>query len=196
MHVIKEKDGPVMETKYNPINSGHEDSNQIGLDYQEFVYKILKEKLHIDIEYYKTKFDQYNIGESKQGFEIKFDGPCTSTKRLSIEIAEKTDGNNLNWIPSGIYRNDNTINHVRGNYGLIYIFSKRLLQILYEKKTYLEDEWPRDYPTVKKFYLPLDHADYYCDKKILIINDNNENKINPIIEDDDNNENDQYWKRF
>jgi hypothetical protein len=157
-----------MEIKYNPNNSGRPDSYGDGIKFEDFVAKVIWEKYGIKIEYYRNKYDQYNKGESKQGFEVKFDGTCIKTERLSIEIAEKTNGNNIDWIDSGIYRKDNTINYIQGNYTIIYIFSKRLLQILHEKNIYEKAEWPKDLPTVKKFYLPFTHADFYCDKKIIL----------------------------
>ena len=153
-----------MEINYRSENSGHEDSGTVGEFYQDFVKDIIWEKLGIKIEYYITQKDQYNKGESLQGWEIKYDQHCGKyySQGVSIEIAEKTKAENLEWVPSGIYRQDNTLIYVQGNEKLIYIFAKRILQLLHLSKRYKERE-PKH--TIKIFYLPYKDADKYCSKK-------------------------------
>lgn len=155
--------------KYNKINSGHSDSFEIGNSFQDFVCLELA-KQNIILQNINSKKFQFEVGENLQGFEIKFDGTCTKTNRLSIEIAEKTDGNNLNWVNSGILRSDNSWLYIQGNYSLFYIFSKNVLKLMNDKRIYEYAEFPFDKPTIKKFYLPFTDADKYCAKKIILKN--------------------------
>jgi hypothetical protein len=163
-------DGKYMETKpaYNSDNSGHEDSYAIGERFQDFVCIELA-KHNIIIQNINIKYFQYNEGENLQGVEIKYDGRCTGdngttpTGRLSIEIAEKTEASNYQFVPSGIYRNDNSWLYIQGNYMNLWIFSKNILQLLHRNGKYEEHELP----TIKKFYLPIDKADLFCAKKLI-----------------------------
>ena len=79
-----------------------------GNAYQEFVADVLEKELSIMLDIYTTKHQQYNIGENKQGIEIKFDDLYKKTGNLYIEIEEKSNPQNPNFVPSGIFRNDNS----------------------------------------------------------------------------------------
>jgi len=158
-----------METNYRISNSGHNDSLETGNKFQDFVCIELS-KDHIILQNINSRKFQYETGENLQGFEIKYDARCTGdngtsqTGRLSIEIAEKTKAENINFVPSGIYRSDNSWLYIQGNYHQFWIFSKKILIMLHKSGRYNEDEMP----TIKKYYLPISHADKYCAKKIVI----------------------------
>jgi hypothetical protein len=132
-----------------------EDSFQEGLDFQEFVAGQLQQKLGTRIDYYTTRDEQYLIGESQQGIEVKLDSRCTETGRLSIEIAEKTRASNWRFVPSGIYRQDNTTIYVQGNYIVFYIFQKARLIELHSVYRNTEAE---KRGTIITYYLPLQVA--------------------------------------
>jgi hypothetical protein len=156
-----------MRPNYRELNSGHKDSFEVGNEFQDFVCMELA-KQNIILQNINSKKFQFEVGENLQGFEIKYDSRCTgdngtvATNRLSIEIAEKTRAENSDFIPSGIYRNDNSWLYIQGNYMNFWIFSKNLLQKLHNSGRYEESELP----TVKKFYLPIADADKYCSKKV------------------------------
>lgn len=158
-----------MKPNYNLNNSGHCDSFEIGNEFQDFVCIELA-KQSIILQNINSKKFQFNVGENLQGFEIKYDARCTGdrntspTGQLSIEIGEKTDANNANFIPSGIYRNDNSWLYIQGNYMNFWIFSKKILQGLHKSGRYNE----HILPTIQKFYLPIVDADKYCAKKIIL----------------------------
>jgi len=158
-----------MKPNYSQNNSGHNDSFEIGNEFQDFVCMELA-KQNIILQNINSKKFQFEVGENLQGFEIKYDSRCTGdsgstpTNRLSIEIAEKTKAANPVYISSGIYRNDNSWLYIQGNYMCFWIFSKNLLQKLHQSGRYEEHELP----TVKKFYLPLLDADKYCAKKVIL----------------------------
>ena len=159
-----------MEIKYSSNNSGHENSFEVGNSFQDFVCLELS-KRNIVIQNINSKKFQFETGENLQGFEIKYDARCTgdnntiATGRLSIEIAEKTKAENLNYVPSGIYRDDNSWLYIQGNYMQFWVFGKKILRLLHDTGRYKEHELP----TVRKFYLPLQDADKYCDVKIEIL---------------------------
>jgi len=95
-----------------------------GTDFQDHVKRILFEKYCLSLDF--TEQDgQYNIGETLQGFEVKYDMKFKDTGNLWIEVCEKTDPNNNDWVDSGIKRNDNTWIYIIGDYDTLYVFSKK-----------------------------------------------------------------------
>jgi hypothetical protein len=152
-----------MAINYPERNSGHKNSFEIGNEFQDFVCIELA-KDGIILQNINSKKFQFEKGENLQGFEIKFDNTHTKTKRLSIEIAEKRKGENINFVDSGIYRKDNTWLYIQGNYELFFIFPVNYLRQLHKSGRYKTDEYPRDLPTIKKFYLPWSDCVKYCCK--------------------------------
>lgn len=138
-----------------------------GLYFQDYVVELLYE-IGLPIISYSSKEFQQLIGENKAGIEIKYDQKFRNTGNLYIEIAEKSNPNNLNFVPSGIYRNDNTWLYIIGDEKTIFIFSKKLLVQLHKTKKYKEVQ----IETSKGYLLPLQDADKYSAKII-----NNEAKI-------------------
>jgi len=151
-----------MRSQYIEKNSGHKDSFQVGLEYQDFVFEQLARQLGMVFTPYTSYSYQKDKGESLQGVEIKLDARMVETKQLSIEVAEKSKEGNYEFIPSGIYCEDNTWLYVQGNYDVIFIFCKKYLRRLHQSGKYQEHELP----TIKKFYLPIDHAFKICTKVI------------------------------
>ena len=175
-----------MAINYNEENSGHSDSFEVGSRFQDFVCIKLAED-NVILQNINSKKFQYETGENLQGFEIKYDsnvssclgsleanekandGPAIFTKRsgtcrLSIEIAEKTKAENEHFVPSGIYRGDNSWLYIQGNYHQFWVFSVKMLRLLHKSNRYEESTKP----TVKSFYLPIADADRFCAKKIII----------------------------
>ena len=130
---------------------------EVGAKFLDFVMETLN-KHQIIFQPYTSRQMQYYKGESVQGWEVKLDNRFTDTGRLSIEIAEKTARGNSNWIPSGIYRNDNTCGYIQGNYQYFYFFHKDDLINLHKTRRYIEDEYNG---TIRKYYLPISDADKY-----------------------------------
>ena len=109
-----------------------------GLQFQDFITDILLKELGISLSTYSSQKYQNLKGENKQGFEIKFDDKYKDTGNVYIEVAEKSNPLNENFISSGIYRNDNTWLYLIGDYKEIFIFSKKHLKLMYESKKYKE----------------------------------------------------------
>lgn len=143
-----------MDTRHDPKypNAKSATSFQDGLEFQDFVCTKLAEH-GIILQNLSSRKYQYEVGENLQGFEIKMDNRCSETKRLSIEVAEKTrDDPVLPWTPSGICREDNSWLYIQGNRDVLFVFGKNWLQrYLSEKKPKTEDK----YGTIRTFYLPF-----------------------------------------
>lgn len=134
-----------------------------GLQFQDHVMDLLITELGISLTQYSSKKWQYTTGENKQGIEIKFDDKYKNTGNLYIETGEKTNKNNIKYIESGIYRQDNAWLYIIGNYDIIYIFSKKYLKFLHKKNIFREVE----IPTSRGFLIDEKNAEKYCLKKIL-----------------------------
>ena len=135
-----------------------------GLQFQDFITDILIKELGISLSTYSSQKYQNLKGENKQGFEIKFDDKYKDTGNVYIEVAEKSNPLNENFISSGIYRNDNTWLYLIGDYKEIFIFSKKHLKLMYESKKYKEII----ISTSKGMLIKKEDAEKYCIKKITI----------------------------
>jgi len=136
-----------------------------GLEYQDFVINILIQELGIPLAMYGSRKYQWKQGENKQGVEIKFDDRYKKTGNIYIEVAEKTNANNPNYIASGIMRDDNTWLYLIGNREIIYIFTKKMLKGLYSSGKYFRLV---ETPTSRGFLLDGLSAKKYSAKIIHI----------------------------
>lgn len=136
-----------------------------GLEYQDFIAEVLLHQMGIPLINYSSKKYQLMRGENKQGIEIKLQSRMKEFSGLWIEIAEKSNPSNTEWIKSGIYRNDAWL-FISGDYEQIFIFAIKTLIKLHlqiDKRHYKQKE----IPTSKGFILPLIDADKYCLKKLI-----------------------------
>lgn len=163
-------------------NSIHTDSLTIGQEFQDFIIEKLHSVTGITVATFSSKKYQFNKGETMQGFEIKYDSrstgdctyyKCTATGNVGIEVAEKSNKNNPNFVSSGIYRKDNTWMYVVGNYDCAWIFSQNLLKILHKTNRYNEIQ---TLPTMKCFLLPIKDATKYAAKTLIF----NKEKMNVL----------------
>lgn len=119
------------------------------LQYQDFVTDKMHELLGWNLNCYASLKWNIEKGESLSRIEIKNDRLMESTKNLYIETAEKDK--NGNFVPSGIFRQDNSIMWWVGNYNQAFLISKRMLKKLYEANIFQEKETP----TSKGFLIPI-----------------------------------------
>ncbi len=126
-----------------------------GDEYEDFVIDELY-KIGLPIITYKSRVYQYMAGENKTGIEIKFDEMLSGTGNLYIEIEEKSHPDNEDYIPSGIYRKDNSWLWAIGNRECIYIHGKNILKLLHTSKRYQEVE--NKTKTSKGFLLPTEKS--------------------------------------
>jgi len=138
---------------------------KLGEEYQDFIAKILFQQCALSIIPNFSQTYQITVGENLQGIEIKYDQRFRDTQNFYIEMAEKTNARNRNYIPSGINRIDNTWLFLIGDYDGFYIFSKRLLIYLESIKPYRHVETA----TSQGFLLPIepDSELYYARKLTL-----------------------------
>ena len=127
-----------------------------GLYFQDYVCELLYQH-GIPIISYSSKEYQNMIGENKAGIEIKNDTRFRETGNLFIEISEKTNSENENFIPSGIYRNDNTWLYLIGDKEKIFVLSKKQLIILHKTGKYKQRL--SDQKTSWGFLLPVCEAE-------------------------------------
>lgn len=137
---------------------------QKGLEFQDFITDILIAKLGIPLSTYSSAKYQNISGENKQGFEIKFDDKYIDTGNIYIEVKEKSNANNLNFVYSGIYRTDNTWLYLIGNYKEVFIFSKKHLQLMHKSNKYKEVQTL----TSIGFLIPKLECEKYSIQKLII----------------------------
>lgn len=135
---------------------------QAGLEYQDYITDLLLHEIGLPISTYSSRKYQHR-GENAQGVEIKLDDKMAETGNIYIEVAEKANADNPYYVPSGIYRDDNTWLYVIGNYEEIYIWAKKFLVNLHKTGRYREVE----IPTSRGFLIDRDSTEKYCIKKII-----------------------------
>ena len=156
-------DGNAMEINYNDYR---EDKSEKAKEYQDFVCKYLAQNYGLVISIYTSGKYQKGIGESVQGFEIKYDMKRLETGNIYIELGEKAKPRSGDYFPSGINANDNSWLYCIGDYDILYIFSKKQLKTIHDKKLYLAYVANNSTMTSEGFLLDKDRAEKYCILKI------------------------------
>lgn len=163
-------------------NNKHNNSLEVGHEFQDFIVEKLIKELGISVSIFQSKKYQFQKGESLQGVEIKYDArstgdctyhKCTPTGNVGIEVAEKSNANLPYFTPSGIYRLDNSWLYIVGNYHCAWVFSKKHLILMHKTGKY---KVVNTLPTIQTMLLPIEEADNYCSKK-LIFSDNIKEQI-------------------
>lgn len=102
---------------------------KMGNEYEDYIDRLLKAN-GVYIGLYQTKEEQYNIGESQKGVEIKYNSRFTELKSVYVEVTECTKDGNKH-VLSGILRNDNTRWMLMGDYKHAVMFDKGELAVIY-----------------------------------------------------------------
>ena len=102
---------------------------QAGHEFEVWVEQEF-EKESIDLGSFFDEQGQY-AGENNFGIEIKHDMKLAETGNIYIEYQERLK-NSMNWVNSGVLKDDNTIYWIIGSPKEYYIFSKADLKKLYE----------------------------------------------------------------
>jgi len=132
---------------------------KIGQEYQDFITKDLMNYGLCYVSFNSKKYQQ-NVGENSAGIEIKCDMRFQDTGNLYIEISEKSNPTNINFINSGIYRDDNSFLYIIGDYKKYWIFSKKKLIELHKSGVYEE----KMISTSRGYLLPIKEANQHCIK--------------------------------
>jgi|TARA_Y100000034_G_scaffold6889_1_gene7611 hypothetical protein len=119
--------------------------------YQDFVARRLLDE-GIVLVGYQSRQAQFDIGENALGLEIKCDDKLAKLGNVYIEIQEKSDPSNAEYVASGIHRPDNSWLYGIGDYHEFFIFSKRTLRLAekHGKFRLVENEWK----TSRGFLIP------------------------------------------
>lgn len=113
---------------------------ETGSQYQDFVMDACASYLGLYIQTYSSRLYQHEVGETRQGAEIKHDERFKQTRNLWIEVAEKARPRPGDYAKSGLYRGDNTWLFIIGDYDVIFIFQLNILQLLHASGRYRERE--------------------------------------------------------
>jgi len=145
----------------------------INSEYQTYYFQMLEEsqkytdfltvelsKRGLILQMFTSKQYQISHGESHGKIEVKYDRRMSETKNLYIELFEKSNPANKDFIASGINREDNTIIWAQGDYDTIYIFCKKGLKKLIDGCREIRKD------TSIGLLLPMVKADQYCALKI------------------------------
>ena len=127
-----------------------------GTDFQDYAIEKLYDNGIVVIPFSSRKY-QLLKGESKTGYEFKYDKLFSVTGNFYIETAEKKK-EDAEYHPSGIERKDNTLFWCIGDYENLYLISKKHLQLV--KSRFKEVVTA----TSKGFLLPVEYA-----RKFLVI---------------------------
>jgi hypothetical protein len=128
-----------MNMSVQPYREYYKEKLEKGLEFQDFVTSLFFQ-IGIAVIQYSSRRYQFERGENSGGIEIKFDDRLDETGNLYIECAEKSHPNNFRFMPSGIYRLDNSWLYAIGNYRVVYVFLTRHLRWLHEKGYFAEKE--------------------------------------------------------
>ena len=112
-------------TDYEPYRQNKIES---GLLYQDFIVDLMLQVLRFPVTIYSSRLYQTTVGEGPAGVEIKHDEKFAATRNLWIEVAEKARPRPGDYVPSGVYRDDNAWLYIIGNYDIVFVFTKVLLQ--------------------------------------------------------------------
>src|SRR5260370_37303073 len=91
---------------YKTYGEYYEAMRKHGAEFETYVENIFQTHRGHGLMSFVGQREQL-AGENKAGFEIKLDRIFAQSGRLWIECYEKSDENNLTYVPSGIFRRDN-----------------------------------------------------------------------------------------
>lgn len=148
-----------MATNYEQYRANKIES---GLIFQDFVIDTCASLLSLHIQQYASRLYQYEVGETRQGCEIKHDELYAKTGNLWIEKSEKARPRPGDYAKSGIYRADNSWLFIIGDYDTLFIFQTNILRGLAECGRYREME--NKTRTSVGFLLPSEDACKYAGK--------------------------------
>jgi len=146
-------------------NGYYEYRLQVGLEFQDHVAEVLYQNGIVLGHAFSSRKAQVEKGENKLGAEIKKDMNFRKTGNLYIETAEKAHPLNPRYVPSGIWRRDNSWLFVIGDEETLWVFSVKQLRVIAEqadRRGYRKVQTP----TSRAVLLPLPDADKISIRKI------------------------------
>jgi len=148
-----------LEMKFNNMATNYYNEQlKAGSEFQDFCSIKFAER-GIPITNFSSEKYQKEKGENMQGYEFKLDKQFRNTGNLWVELAEKSNSNNAEYINSGILRNDNTMFYIMGDYEGVFLMQKKLLIVISANYKILENKMK----TSKGFLFPVEKAREYFD---------------------------------
>lgn len=132
---------------------------KVGQEFQDFVTCVMY-RLGLPIVSLGSRRSQIEMGENMAGVEIKRDGKFHDTGNLYIETHEKAHPSRPTYVPSGIYRDDNSWLYLIGDERVFYIMQKSVLKLIHQAPGPI-DGWSCrrvQSPTSKGMLLPVSRA--------------------------------------
>ena len=126
-----------------------------GMEFQDYVTRKLYQAGIVVVTYASKRF-QNLFGENILGMEIKLDKKFRKTGNLYIETHEKANPKNLDYVPSGINRDDNSWLYAIGDEERLFVFSPKYLHMIKSKYREITK------PTSIGFLIPLADAEKYA----------------------------------
>ena len=146
--------------------------------FQDFVVDAAWNLLGLAIVQYSSEVYQRIVGESRTGVEIKHDEKFDKTRNLWIEVAEKAHPRDGPYVPSGIYRQDNTWLYCIGDYNKVFFFPKTLLRALHASGRW--NVFENNTRTSEGFLLREPEAEKYA---AVILNPNAADAVTKVVGD-------------
>lgn len=147
-----------MATSFKSYGDYYAAKLEEGQQFQDFIAHRLH-RLDIDLHQTTSRASQRN-GENRFGMEIKRDGKFRETKNLYIETAEKARPRDGDYVPSGIFRGDNSWTYGIGDEKCFWIFTIRTLREAHAAKRF---RMAPDKDTRRGFLLPIAEAGKFAD---------------------------------
>lgn len=116
------------------------DSLKEGREFEEYCYRWIEVHKRTRITPCHTRDEQNNVGENYFGLEIKLDKMFRTTRRLYIELRERSRVQ-YNYTDAGIFRRDNSFLYAVGDREILYVFSKNSLRLFYEQARVSLEAW-------------------------------------------------------
>ena len=109
----------------------YNDKYNLGNGYMEYMAERCRQNPQwgYTITPYETKWEQYHIGESVEGIEVKRETYMASTDCIFIEYAE-VGHRSGEWIDSGVFRWDNTTVYLIGDYERAFFVPVEVLRYI------------------------------------------------------------------
>lgn len=159
----QQKPSPLDQARADYADGYYQRKLEQGLQFQDVVTQALYLRGIVVVGYASRQW-QVQKGENFLGAEIKRDGYFRQTGNLYLETAEKSHPDNKDYIPSGIFRRDNSWLFVIGDERTIYIFSIKYLRKLAGRYQ------PVIKATSKGVLMPIKEAERYCIRKLELDN--------------------------
>lgn len=138
-------------------------------EFEQFWCEVIEHKLHLKLTRIRAKQNQSRfLCDTKEGFEFKHNRGIEKYKGVFIEVRQKMDKDDPDFMPSSIGKKDNAWMYCIGDFNNLYFVPKKILIGEYESQKY--EIKPNKDGTALGFRLPLDRLEEISVLKLNPIN--------------------------